>query len=147
MIALILAITLAQVQSQADTRLTAIWPNIQTAMATCLASSDGCYTTWSTASLCNTVTADSTMCQMAQTDPGLSDQCGVATGKQTFASYSLTLPANDIFQYRISSYVGPGGKGVQVCARAQFNGTTYERCIANGPQAAGFTHAWQAVVP
>lgn len=147
MIGLILAITLGQVQTQADTRLAVIWPNIQTAMATCLASSDGCYTTWSAPTPCNTVTADSTMCSMNQTDAGMPDQCGVATGRQTFASYGITLPATDIFQYRISSYNGPGGKGAQVCARAQFNGTVYERCTANGPQAAAFTHAWQGVIP
>jgi len=143
----ILAITLGQVQTQADNRIAVILPAVQNAMATCLASKDGCYTTWSAPTPCNTVTADSTMCTMAQTDPGMPDPCGVATGLQTFASYGITLPATDIFQYRINTYVGPGGRGVQVCVRAQFNGTTYERCIGNGVQAAAFTHPWQAIIP
>jgi hypothetical protein len=91
---------------------------------------------------------------MAQDDPGIrtafmatATTCGVSAGAQTFASYSLTLPGTDLVAYRISTYNGPGGKGVQACARAQYNGTTYERCIGNGPQAAAFTHAWQAVTP
>jgi hypothetical protein len=153
-LSLVLAITLAQVQTALDTRLGVVWPNIQAAMATCLASSEGCYTTWSASALCNTVTADSITCSSTQDDPGIRTAiltspttCSVSAGVQTFASYGITLPATDLVAYRISTYNGPGGKGAQVCARAQFNGTTYERCQANGPQAAAFTRAWQAVLP
>ena len=81
------AITLSQVRDTADARIEVIWPTVHDIMTACLLSSDGCYTTWSTdLPLCNTVTADSEVCQMAQVDPGLPDVCGLATGTQTFAS-------------------------------------------------------------
>jgi hypothetical protein len=154
LLSFILAITIGQVQTAIDARLTTVWPQIQSAMATCLASSDGCYTTWSASNLCNTVTADSVTCSMVQDDPGIrtafmatATTCGVTAGVQTFASYNLTLPGTDLVAYRISTYNGPGGKGAQVCARAKFNGNTYERCIGNGSQAAEFTHSWSLVTP
>jgi hypothetical protein len=149
------AITLGQCETQADTRLAAIWPAVQTAIATCLASSDDCYTTWSTGgapTLCNTLSADGSMCSMAQVDAGIpaavlnADQstCSVVSVGHTFSSQGITLPGTDIFAYRISTYHGALGRGVQACVRAKFNGSVYERCTANGPEAAGFTHAWAA---
>jgi len=146
------AITILQVRTQVQDRIAVIWPTIQTLLTTCLAQQEDCYTTWSiggagsVADLCNTVTADSVVCTMAQTDPGVSDQCGIATGSHTFASYGITLPANDIMAYKLNSYSGPGGRGAQICGRLKYNGTAYERCYAMGPQAAGFTDsAWRVI--
>jgi hypothetical protein len=145
------AITVLQVRAQVDARLDAIWPGIHDLMTTCLVGQEDCYTTWSiggtgvVGDLCNTVTADSEVCTMAQTDPGVPDDCGVPIGSHTFASYGYTLTTPDIMAYKLNSYSGPGGRGAQICARLKFNGTAYERCHANGPQAAAFTFAWRAI--
>jgi hypothetical protein len=146
------AITVAQVRAAVEARLAAIWPDIQDAMQACTLNQEDCYTTWSiggtgaTADLCNTVTADASTCTMPQTDPGVSDTCGIATGTHKFADYSISLTNPDILAYKLNSYAGPGGRGSQICARLKFNGNAYERCYAIGPQAASFTDAtWRVV--
>ena len=146
------AITIVQVRTQVEARLAIIWPAIQTLMTTCLANQEDCYTTWSiggtgwSGDLCNTVTADSSVCTMAQIDPGPPNSCGVASGTHTFASYGYTLTTPDIMAYKLNSYSGPGGRGSQICARLKYNGQAWEKCAAIGPQAATFTDAvWRQI--
>lgn len=146
------AITIAQVQTAVQNRFSTLWPILEPFMNACLASQEDCYTTWSiggtgaVADLCNTVTANPSTCTMAQTDLGVPNSCGIATGSHSFSSYGITLTSPDIMAYKINSYAGPGGRGAQVCARLKFNGNAYEKCFANGPQAAAFTDSvWRAV--
>lgn len=146
------AITIGQVQTAVNNRFAVIWPVIEPLMNSCLANQEDCYTTWSIGGtgaltdLCNTVTANPSVCTMTQTDLGVPDTCGVATGTHSFTSYGITLTNPDIMAYKLNSYAGPGGRGVQICARLKFNGNSYEKCFANGPQAAIFTDAvWRAL--
>jgi hypothetical protein len=146
------AITALQVQNAVQARFAVLWPILEPFMNACLENQEDCYTTWSiggtgaVADLCNTVTADSAVCTMAQVDEGVPDSCGIAAGSHSFASYGITLTTPDIMAYKINSYAGPGGRGAQVCARLKYNGAGYEKCYANGPQAAAFTDAaWRAI--
>lgn len=146
------AITALQVTNAVQARFAIIWPQIQPLMQACLEAQEDCYTTWSiggtglATDLCNTVTADSAVCEMAQTDPGTPDGCGIATGSHTFANWGWSLPATDIMAYKLNSYSGPGGRGAQICARLRYNGVGYEKCFGMGPQAGAFTDsAWRAL--
>jgi hypothetical protein len=139
------ALTLAQVRTQADAYIDSIAAAARNRIITCLETQENCQTGWSCTTPCNTTAAAGSLCQTAQSDPGLLDQCGVATGESTFASRGITLPANAPVCFKLNVYSGPGGRGGNLCYRTQHAGTVYERCRGFGPQASRFSSEWTAV--
>jgi hypothetical protein len=141
------ALTLAQTRTAADAYIDSIEDNARTRIQACLADREDCSTAWSCTALCNTTAGAGSICQNPQTDAGRLNQCGVATGTHTFADRGIALPAQAPVCFQLVTYEGPGGRGGSLCYRAQHSGTLYERCRGFGPQAASFTHAWEAVLP
>jgi hypothetical protein len=134
--------TLAASRAEADARLEQIWPTVQDRVLACVTENPRlCHTAWSASSLCNTLNGDPGLCSMAQDDPGRLDVCGLPSGTGTFAGAGLTLPANDVFAFRVEIH-WRGTWGIRVWVRLRHAGTTYERAKGLGlPSAADV--AWR----